>query len=154
MPKNGLSIRGISGPNGEQPRFYCRRKERQGTIPKGVRTEAMLVLGQGGDYLVENIHIDGYQSSIKLPPVGHIVLRNNYMHHAFSNGLIYSNTSSKKTLDLEVCGNEVSHSGRGNSEHGFYLHRNLSKIGSANVTLVDNVCHSTPYSSCYKSIRH
>lgn len=148
---DSLTVRGIPGPNGELPRFYCRRDQRQGTIPKKGRVEAAFRFSVN-TVLIENIHIDGYQGSLKLPRIGKVVVRNNYMHHALSNGLVFSNTDDPGRLNLEICGNEISHSGRGNAEHGLYLHRNISGSGSAEVTFVDNLCHSTPYSSCYKSI--
>ena len=32
--ETGVTIRGLAGPGGQQPRFYCRRDVRDGTIPK------------------------------------------------------------------------------------------------------------------------
>jgi hypothetical protein len=131
-------------------------KKRQGTIPKkATKGQFLGVASAASDksLLVENLHIDGYKTAISLPVKGKVVVRNNYIHHQYSNGLVYGNFKGANIrLQLEVCGNEIAHAGKGNAEHGLYLHRALHPTSSADVTFLDNVCHSTPYSSCYKSI--
>ena len=158
----GVTIRGLPGPNGEQPRFYCRTEKRDGTVPHSEVAGRFMSFGDtrkdgkgspaNQRVLVENLHVDGYKTAFNLPKSGHIILRNNYVHHQFGNAVVYSNLEWPARLTLEICGNEVAHAGYGNALHGFYLHRGLHPESSAEIALVDNLCHSTPYSSCFKSI--
>ena len=159
----GVTIRGILGPNGEQPHFYCRREERQGTIPKkhgrGKFLQFTEARGKDGakkaanqQVVIENLHIDGYNTAISPPRSGRFIIRNNYIHHQLSNAIVMSDLDEPWQFTIEICGNEVAHAGRGNSEHGFYIHRGLHPESSVDVVLVDNLIHSTPFSSGFKSI--
>jgi hypothetical protein len=164
MLDGNFTFKGLPGPNGEQPRFYCRSDTRDGTIPQPeVVGEFFAILGvQEHSVLMENIHVDGYKKAVVGPRVGHMVLRNNYLHHGLSDGISQSNNQSGLNgSHMEICGNEIAHFGQGNTIHNSYIHRSLGgaddKAGldgnpSWNTLwYVDNICHSSPFSHCLKS---
>ena len=141
---------------------------RDGTIPKAdVQGFFIQVSASAGRpdpvMLVERIHSDGYKTAITMPVRGKVVLRNNYLHHGPSDGLVFGNNElGEGTLDAEICGNEISHFGQGNTIHNSYLHRSLGGAGDnpdldgnssyTKVTYIDNLCHSASHAHCYKSI--
>lgn len=162
-----ITIRGVPGPNGELPRFYCRSVKRDGTVPRG--TGDFLRFGKNGtgksaepgnhQVVIENIHVDGYGTSVQVPRSGSIVIRNNYMHHNIGDGIkgvgVNVGDGPGWGVRIEVCGNEISHSGQGNTKHGLYIAR--SKVYGHNdsrirLWFVDNVIHSCAWSSCLKSV--
>jgi hypothetical protein len=164
-----LGLLGQPGPNGEQPRFYCRRSDFDGTIVKGkgfagyfaqVRNGRQEVGGkeQRVNFLMENIHVDGYAQWVYMPTALNIRMRNNYMHHATNDGITTPSISfyddEKDGIDFQACGNEISHAGNGNASHCLYLHRSeRASFGTTiDVKFVDNVIHSCNYSSAFKSI--
>ena len=179
---SGLTLRGISAPNGQQPRFYCRssdpRRKLGGTIPRDQVPRAFLSVSgfNHQTVLIENIHVDGYKGALKFANRGTNVVRNSWFHHGGHNGISSGNTGgpAKKPykgieqhnrFSLEMCGSEISHYGQGNHTHNFYMHRGLGGGGEnadwmamgaydswSEVTLVDNLCHSAGWASCFKSI--
>ncbi len=107
--------------------------------------------------LVENLHIDGYGVAVQAPQSGHLVVRNNYIHHQIRNGISVNGVLDRDSGEgwgakLEFCGNEISHSGNGNAKHGFYMHRSNRDGASIDIILVDNTLHSCAWSSCFKSV--
>jgi hypothetical protein len=82
------------------------------------------------------------------------VFRNNWMHHQLSNGISQSNYGGKRPnkYGSEFCGNELSHAGNSNGEHGFYMHTAVKPPSSNSVVLLDNTVFSTAWSSGFKSI--
>ena len=138
-----LTLRGTTGPNGEQPRFYCRSDNfESGTVPHSEIAGQFITWGgiDGSKLLVENIHKDGYKRAITLGSQGHSVIRNNYFHHGTHDGISSINsvgaTEYKKSLEegnaqylenawlnMEVCGIEIGMHGQGNTIHNFYMHR-------------------------------
>ena len=174
-----VTLRGTPGSGGKLPRFYCRSDEIGGTIPnREVRGIWLEVLDGDTSLLVENLHVDGYKKQVRMPTFGHFILRNNYLHHATQDAINNANSGGSerdayKGIDgpgrfhLEMCGNEIAHSGQGNFKHNTYMHRSLGGIGDhpeldvggpglhdtwTKVTYVDNLCHSPRWSSCFKSI--
>ena len=160
-----LTIKGALGPNGEQPRFYCRRADFDGTTPKAgefiaYRNKRDLKDGveQHVKLMIENIHIDGYSQWLFVSTASDTRLRNNYMHHSTNDGLttpgISFHESEKGGINYEVCGNEIAYAGNGNASHCLYMHRSERASFGVNVDVkfVDNVVHSCNYSSGIKSI--
>ena len=146
-------IRGIAGPNGEQPRFYCRTSLRDGNIPYADTAAPALTVGGGRQTVVENLHIDGYRGAMILSMRGHVIVRNNYFHHQMGNTISSSNISTENSsVKLEFCGNEMSHGGWDNAKHIFYVHRGLPESSSVDATWVDNFIHSAGSSNGIKSI--
>lgn len=148
-----LVIRGLTGPNGEQPRFYCRSDIRDGNVPH--KTLPGTVLDASGKSLtvIENLHVDGYKKVVQTPMEGRLVVRNNYMHHQVSDAIGGSNIKAEKvSVTYEFCGNEMSHSGRDNGSHLFYIHRGLADTSNITAIWVDNFLHSAANSSAIKSI--
>lgn len=178
----GITLRGISGPNGQQPRFYCRssdpRRKLGGTIPRDQVPRSFLSVSGSNHHtvLIENIHVDGYKGAIKFANKGTNVIRNSWFHHGGHNGISSGNTGGpsknpykgieqRNRFSLEMCGSEISHYGQANHTHNFYMHRGLGGGGEnpdwmamgaydswSEVTLVDNLCHSPGWASCFKSI--
>lgn len=177
----GLTLKGLPGPNGEQPRFYCRSDDERyrlgGTIPADQVATAFLIAGEvHHNILIENIHVDGYKSALKLGKKGTNVIRNSWFHHGPHNGISSGNTGgpgkdpyrgieNTNRFTLEACGLEVSHYGQGNHAHNFYMHRGLGGGGEnpywlaknsydswSEVTLIDSLIHSPGWASAYKSI--
>jgi hypothetical protein len=176
-----LTIQGLPGPNGEQARFYCRSSATDGgTIPD--REAAPLWIdfarGAGEDnqtVLIENLHIDGYKEQVRMPAFGHLILRNNYLHHAtravISNGTIgnfnlYDSADTHGRFHLEMCGNEIAHTGTERFSKRISINRAPGGIGDhpdldvggaglydtwSKVSYVDNLCHSSRWSACFKS---
>jgi hypothetical protein len=140
-----LTLRGIPGPNGEQPRFYCRSMEfPSGTVPKQSLTGDFIHWGGAQDavLVVENIHKDGYKAGISAGNQGRIVVRRSYFHHGRQDGISTKNSvgdasfnrdglaameeyDMPRTLTLAFCGSEMALHGQGNTIHGFYGHRGL-----------------------------
>jgi len=150
-----LVIRGITGPNGEQPRLYCRSEKRDGNLPHQLLAQRGVVFHVAGTAmtLIENLHIDGYKTAVAMPQIGRTVIRNNYLHHQMSNTLSSSNISvPNRTVHYEFCGNEVSHGGKSNGEHNFYIHRGITPTTEVHALWVDNFVHSAASSSAVKSI--
>lgn len=177
----GLTLKGLPGPNGEQPRFYCRSDDERyglgGTIPADQVATAFLIAAQlHHTLLIENIHVDGYKSALKLGTKGTHVVRNSWFHHGPHNGISSGNTGGPgkdpyrgiedtNRFSLQACGLEVSHYGQGNHTHNFYMHRGLGGGGEnpywlaegsynswSEVTLIDSLVHSPGWASAYKSI--
>lgn len=159
-----VSLNGTVGPNGEIPRFYCRKEANDGTVPGGGATFFGAGTGNGKplprvrNVHIENIHVDGYGGWVSTPNAGRAVFRNNYFHHATSDGVkgvgINREQHEGFGATIEFCGNEISHAGASNAHHCFYI------AGSDNfdhgdmgikVKLIDNVVHSCNESSGYKS---
>ena len=179
---NGITLRGVSGPQGQQPRFYCRsadpRHKLGGTIPGDQVTPAFLSVSGTSHQtiLIENIHVDGYKGALKFADKGTNIVRNSWFHHGAHNGISSGNTGgpsknpykgieNRNRFSLEMCGSEISHYGQGNHTHNFYMHRGLGGGGEdpswmgmgaydswSEITLVDNLCHSPGWASCFKSI--
>lgn len=177
---SSLTIKGVPGPAGEQPRFYCRSAQAKydlgGTIPRHSVTPyffRMALDTQWHQVMFENLHIDGYGGALKLGNSGHYVVRNSYMHHGPDNGVASANLEYVQDrggdtdigFSLQVCGSEISHYGQDNSKHNFYVHRALGgggenplwmALGAANswseVAVVDSVIHSPGWGSAFKSI--
>jgi hypothetical protein len=146
-----ITIRGIVGPNGEQPRFYCRSDSfPSGTVPDKEVAGAFLSIGSDydtmGTLLVENIHKDGYKTGIQSGNNGKVIIRNSYFHHGRQDGVKSGNSIgdadyNRNNLDanalytepsryeLEICGTEIAFHGQGNTIHGFYMHRALGGGG-------------------------
>lgn len=145
---------GTLGPNGQRPRFYCRSEQRDGTIPHAEVTGEFFHTKGDHPIMVENLHVDGYRKHITNVNRGQVIIRNNYLHHGTHNGISGSNnTDGVGELDLQICGNEIAHLGRGNAIHGLYIHRALGGGAAWNrLVFVNNLAHSTPYSSSLKSI--
>ena len=146
IPK--LTIKGIVGPNGEQPRFYCRISNAYslgGTIPINDVTKRSPEWFKGGgngfELMVENIHVDGYKKALSLASSGIYKIRNSYFHHGSSNGISNTNTGNARNFlrsvaepsrfTMEFCGSEISHYGQGNHTHNFYMHRSLGGGGGS-----------------------
>ena len=150
-----LTLKGIPGPNNEQPRFYCRSIKRDGTIEKGFGGDFLTSPGeQDSKLLVENLHIDGYGTAVIMPQWGMGIVRNSYIHHTMSNAFTVTGIEpedSAKGSKLQFCGNEVSHSGQGNAHHGWYMHRGVPGKSEIELTLVDNLVHSMAWSEGFKS---
>jgi len=163
-----LTVKGVLGHNGEQPRFYCRRSDFDGTIAKGKGSTGGLIFvhnkrslkngkQQMVSFMLENIHVDGYAQWLHMPTSANIRMRNNYLHHATNNGLTTPDINfyeeEKDGIDLQICGNEISHAGNGNTSHCLYLKRSeRASFGTTiDVKFVDNVIHSCNYSSAFKS---
>lgn len=152
-PDGTLVVRGISGPDGQKPRFYCRSEQRDGNVPKRLVKQAALIVGAKTLTVFDNLHTDGYKKAGTIRSLNNrILFKNSYLHHAISNGLSFSNVNtSGKHLQVEICGNEISHNGMGNTQHGMYMHRGL---GDAHVKIIlaNNLIHSNNWSSGFKSI--
>jgi hypothetical protein len=171
-----LTIQGTVGPAGQIPRFYCRSDTRDGTVERqSVAGEFFAFLGEHDDttpVVFEQIHVDGYKKAVMGPRKGHLIVRNNYLHHGLSDGIAHSNNETGSGgLELEICGNEISHFGQGNTIHNSYVHRSLGGRGGDtnldgipgggptgvhneswnSLMYVDNLCHSSPFSHCLKS---
>ena len=155
-----LSIKGTPDPlTGRLPRFYCRDIGRDGTISSAENAGTFYTPGAPNtrQLLVENIEIDGYKKHFAVGNGGRLVLRNMYMHHAFGDGVAFSNAYiGDSDFSVEVCGGEHAFSGRDNVQHQFYIHRGVAsgQSGTREVRahFYDNKIHSCGYSSCIKSI--
>jgi hypothetical protein len=161
--KMPVTIKGVPGPEGQQPRFYCRSVSNGGTVPGSHRPWLILDVYGGRprerQVLVENVHIDGYGGFVRLNNAGSFTIRNSYLHHATGDGFkltgIPEGEGPGYGARLQFCGNEISHSGQGNIKHCFYIASNKSYgYGDQNiyVTLVDNLIHSCRRSSGFKSV--
>jgi hypothetical protein len=175
-----LTIRGVTGPDRQQPRFYCRSAEPKyhlgGTIPARYVAPSffrMAVDTGHPEIAFENLHIDGYGGALKLGNSGDYVVRNSYLHHGPDNGIASANierlqdsgADSSASFTLQLCGSEISHYGQSNSKHNLYLHRALGggrdnplwmAQGAVNswseVLVVDSLIHSPGWGSAFKSI--
>ena len=146
-------LRGLPGPSGELPRMYCRSDFRDGNIPHAKVAGSFFATFGRSLTVIESLHIDGYKSAVKLPQFGRTILRNNYIHHQVGNGVSSSNVRTPNArIDYEFCGNEMSHSGRDNGQHTFYVHRGITPTTNVYATWVDNFFHSAASSSSIKSI--
>jgi hypothetical protein len=139
-----LTIQGVTGPDRQQPRFYCRSAESKyslgGTIPAQYVAPSFFRMAVDKDHpeiMFENLHIDGYGGALKLGNSGAYVVRNSYLHHVPDNGIAAANierlqdsgVDSSASFILQLCGSEISHYGQGNSKHNLYLHRALGGGG-------------------------
>lgn len=147
-----LTLRGVRGPNGEFPEFYCWATKLGGTVDQGGGGTFMLQ-GDNGDLLVENLMLTGYGTWFRSGRGGKNIYRNIYAHHATNDGnqVDSINGLSTQSVDIEYCGNEMSHGGQDNAQHLFYMHRATVPDRKITVTLLDNVFHSCNWSSCFKS---
>ena len=148
-----LTLRGVPDPvSGKRPRFYCRATKLGGTIDKGFGT--VFYWGVGSATMMENIHVDGYGKHAQSDKIGYHAYRNNYFHHATNDGHGVNGWDREDPpqgmVDIQYCGNEVSHSGQGNTKHCFYMHRGRNGH-HYKITLVDNVIHSCNWSEGFKS---
>ena len=156
-----LHIQGIPGPNGELPRFYCRRTDFGGYVSKN-ESEVWLEIAQNYDdyeLTIDSVHLDGYTQFAGLGNGNQTTkFRSSYFHHARNNGFAHSNVAIGEVVaNYQFCGNELSHSGGSNVVHGWYMHRGLydgmdGKERKTKVYVIDSRCHSTNFSSCFKSI--
>lgn len=160
-----ITLSGVLGPNGEQPRFYCRNESEGGTIPTTGRTffDASLGVAKPNPrvrhIVMENIHVDGYNGWVNLPNAGSVVLRNNYLHSSVSDGIkgvgIQRDQNAGFGGTFQMCGNEMSHAGYGNLHHCLYMAGNENFLTGTDmglyVTFVDNFVHSCNGNSGYKS---
>ena len=158
VAKGGMrefTMSGTVGPEGQLPRFYCRKDDRGGTIPHDQHGGTFI---QGSNYdklLVEQIHVDGYGQWAYLGTNGNSVIRNSYFNSATNNGFANSNIvrgDDSQGAEFEFCGVETSHAGNGNVKHCFYIHRSQVPGVDIKMSLIDSDVHSCNWSSGLKSI--
>lgn len=179
--RNALVIRGVLGPNGERPWLYCRSEKRDGNVPHSLVGGKPFFAWANNLTVFENLHIDGYRSSLGFSrETARVVLRNNLLHHAFGNGIQFNGPLPGKVQRVEECGNYFSHSGQDNAKHTHYTGSGREKKlkqpfapplpikeffagipresmdfdggkGKVEFIFVDNIAHDGAYSSLLKA---